>query len=180
MYIDNRKVTDLGDLQKIQSNEIKSVETDLQSGVVYGSDVRAAVRIVTIKPEEGLSASLTVQDNQTMHFNGLGIGRINYPKGKWDVSGDFTAQRGHKTPHDRNDLSFDSNGSAVSVLRQLDNMSKNKTLSYKSTIKFWRSKAEVRMFKQYMTYGGQSYGNPYFAYELDNVFRHNQEYKSVV
>ncbi len=41
IYIDNRKVSDMEDLKKIQSNEIRSIQTDLHMGVAYGCDVRA-------------------------------------------------------------------------------------------------------------------------------------------
>ena len=45
------------------------------------------------------------------------------------------------------------------------------TVSYSSTIKFWRPKVEMSVFKQAFTYHGRNYNKPYFSYELDNLFR---------
>ena len=44
-------------------------------------------------------------------------------------------------------------------------------VSYSSTIKFWRPKVEMSVFKQAFTYHGRNYNKPYFSYELNNLFR---------
>ena len=45
------------------------------------------------------------------------------------------------------------------------------TVSYSPTIKFWRPKAEISLFKQNLAYNGRDYNKPYFSYEFDNLFR---------
>lgn len=43
--------------------------------------------------------------------------------------------------------------------------------NYTPTFGFWRPKLELCVFKQRMLYSGRRYDNPYFAYELANLFR---------
>lgn len=129
IYIDNRKVSDMGELQKIQSNEIKSIETDLHPGAAYGSDVRAVIKITLIKHEEGPSGTLVGQAYQTKYTNGMGYGHFNYRSGKWDVFCGLSSQYNRKAPITNNELTFESNGTQINVLQQFKNKYRNLSLN---------------------------------------------------
>lgn len=129
IYIDNRKVNDLSELQKIQSNEIKSIETDLHPGAAYGSDVHAVIRIALVNHEEGLSGTVIGQAYQTKHTNGMGYARLNYRSGRWDVFGGFSSTYNRKASATDNELSFDSNDTQIDVLQQFNNKYKSLSLN---------------------------------------------------
>ena len=96
IYIDNRKVQNMDDLQKLSSDEIKRVEVDLHPGAEYGNNIRAVIRISTVRKGEGMSVSLTGQGVQTQHFNAFGFGNLNYRLNKWDFFGGVSARHTHK------------------------------------------------------------------------------------
>ena len=98
IYINGHKVTDSGELDRLLSHEIQSVEVISNPGAQYDATVRAVVRIRTVKRQgEGFgfnanfvdSQSLTIKENNdpSMAFNG------NYRKGGFDVFGGVNASK---------------------------------------------------------------------------------------
>lgn len=129
IYIDNRKVSDMADLKKLQSNEIKSIQTDLHPGAAYGSEVRAVIKITLINHEEGLSGTFVGQAYQTKCTNGMGYGHLNFRNGKWDVFCGLSSQYNRKAPNSDNELTFESNHTQTTVLQQFDNKYKSFSLN---------------------------------------------------
>ena len=96
IYINGHRMTDAGELDRLLSHEIQSVEVISNPGAQYDATVRAVVRIRTVKRQgEGFgfnanfvdAQSLTRKENNdpSMAFNG------NYRKGGFDVFGGINA-----------------------------------------------------------------------------------------
>ncbi len=67
VYINGRRVTDASELQRLQSNEIQSVEVISNPGAQYDATVRAVVRIKTIRRQgDGFGFNLTASDAQSL------------------------------------------------------------------------------------------------------------------
>ena len=89
VYINGHKVTDSGELQRLQSNEIQSIEVITNPGAQYDATVRAVVRIKTIKRQgDGFGFKYAATDAQSLqraHFNDPTTNlNVNYRTGGLD------------------------------------------------------------------------------------------------
>lgn len=67
VYINGRKVTDSKELDRLQSNEIQSVEVITNPGAQYDATVRSVVRIRTIKHQgDGFGFNAGLSDDQSL------------------------------------------------------------------------------------------------------------------
>ncbi|MGN0196129.1 MAG: outer membrane beta-barrel protein [Candidatus Cryptobacteroides sp.] len=70
VYINGRKVTDATELDRLQSNEIQSVEVITNPGAQYDATVRSVVRIRTVKRQgDGFGFNLTAADSQSLRWD---------------------------------------------------------------------------------------------------------------
>ena len=69
VYINGHKVTDAGELDRLQSNEIRSVEVITNPGAQYDATVRSVVRIRTIRRQgDGFGFSVNASDAQSLQW----------------------------------------------------------------------------------------------------------------
>ena len=69
VYINGHKVTDAGELERLQSNEIQNIEVITNPGAQYDATVRAVVRIKTIRRQgEGFGFNLYASDSQSPKY----------------------------------------------------------------------------------------------------------------
>ena len=92
IYINGHKVTDSGELDRLQSNEIQSVEVISNPGAQYDATVRSVVRIRTIRRQgEGFSFNLNASDAQSLRWaqgnDPSGAVNVNYRTGGVDLFG---------------------------------------------------------------------------------------------
>lgn len=92
VYINGRKVTDSSELDRLQSNEIQSIEVITNPGVQYDASVVSVVRIRTIRRQgDGLGFNLFAQDEQSLRWDKgndpFGSLNVNYRTGGVDVFG---------------------------------------------------------------------------------------------
>ncbi len=67
VYINGRKVTDSGELDRLQSNEIQSIEVITNPGAQYDASVRSVVRIRTVRRQgEGFGFNASLTDGQSL------------------------------------------------------------------------------------------------------------------
>ena len=67
VYINGHKVTDSSELQRLQSNEIQSIEVITNPGAQYDATVRAVVRIKTIRRQgDGFGFNFAATDAQSL------------------------------------------------------------------------------------------------------------------
>lgn len=89
VYVNGRKVSDLKELDRLQSNEIQSVEVITNPGAQYSASVRSVVRIRTVKHQgDGFGFNLGMTDQQSLHnsFNDpSGYLNMNYRHNGLDV-----------------------------------------------------------------------------------------------
>ena len=92
VYINGRRVTDSSELERLQSNEIQSVEVITNPGAQYDATVRAVVRIKTVRRQgDGFSFSLNASDAQSLRWakgnDPFGAVNVNYRTGGLDFFG---------------------------------------------------------------------------------------------
>ncbi|MBO6096877.1 MAG: outer membrane beta-barrel protein [Bacteroidales bacterium] len=90
VYINGRKVTDATELNRLQSNEIQSVEVITNPGAQYDATVQAVVRIRTIRRQgEGFGLNLNASDEQSLRWakgnDPFGAVNVNYRTGGVDI-----------------------------------------------------------------------------------------------
>ncbi|NBH89387.1 TonB-dependent receptor [Parabacteroides distasonis] len=96
IYIDNREVRDLSELEALNSNEIKRVEVVTNPGIRYKASAKSVIRIETVRKKgEGLSGSLYAYGAMRRHLFGSGQGSLNYRWKNLDLFGslDYSEQR---------------------------------------------------------------------------------------
>ena len=99
VYINGRRVTDSSELDRLQSNEIQSVEVITNPGAQYDATVRSVVRIRTIRRQgDGFGFNLVAQDEQSLRWNKgndpFGAVNVNYRTGGLDFFGGINYARG--------------------------------------------------------------------------------------
>ncbi len=92
VYINGRRLTDASELDRLQSNEIQSVEVITNPGAQYDATVRAVVRIRTIRRQgDGFGFSLDASDSQSLRWlthNDQSVSlNANYRTGGVDIFG---------------------------------------------------------------------------------------------
>ncbi|MBO7118629.1 MAG: carboxypeptidase regulatory-like domain-containing protein, partial [Bacteroidales bacterium] len=92
VYINGRKMTDASELDRLQSNEIQSVEVITNPGAQYDATVRSVVRIRTVKRQgDGFGFSLNASDSQSLQWakgnDPAGAVNANYRTGGVDLFG---------------------------------------------------------------------------------------------
>jgi hypothetical protein len=98
IYINGHKVTDSGELDRLLSNEVQSVEVISNPGAQYDATVRAVVRIRTVKRQgEGFGFDVSLTDSQSMtkkEHNDPGVVlNANYRHGGMDFFGGVNASK---------------------------------------------------------------------------------------
>ena len=107
VYINGRKVTDSSELDRLQSNEIQSIEVITNPGVQYDASVSSVVRIRTIRRQgDGFGFNLFAQDEQSLRWDKgndpFGSLNMNYRTGGVDVFGGINYAR--NTSRQQSDL----------------------------------------------------------------------------
>ena len=92
VYINGHKVTDATELDRLQSNEIQSIEVITNPGAQYDATVRSVVRIKTIKRQgDGFGFNLNASDAQSLRWargnDPFGALNVNYRTGGVDIFG---------------------------------------------------------------------------------------------
>ena len=90
VYINGHKLTDATELDRLQSNEIQSIEVITNPGAQYDATVRAVVRIKTIKRQgEGFGFNFYASDSQALrvkeHNDPTANLNVNYRTGGVDL-----------------------------------------------------------------------------------------------
>lgn len=97
IYINNRKVRNLSELDNLNSNTIKKVTVITNPGPKYDASVKAVIRIETDRPVgEGLGGSLYTYAKQNKKFTYNLIGDLNYRIDKLDLFGSIGYYRGKR------------------------------------------------------------------------------------
>ena len=129
VYINGRKVNDSSELDRLQSNEIQSVEVINNPGPQYSASVRSVIRIKTIKHQgDGFGFNAGLNDQQSLRtgindqngyfkanfrHNGLDIfGGVNGWNSSW-LQESYICQHTLVTPEFKQEGNLSSKGRAV-------------------------------------------------------------------
>ncbi|MBR1569145.1 MAG: outer membrane beta-barrel protein [Bacteroidales bacterium] len=107
VYINGRRVTDSSELERLQSNEIQSVEVITNPGAQYDATVRAVVRIKTIRRQgDGFSFNVNASDAQSLRWakgnDSFGAFNANFRTGGVDLFAGINYER--NTSRQQSDL----------------------------------------------------------------------------
>jgi hypothetical protein len=80
VYINNRKVQDNEELQRLESTEISTIELIANPGAKYDAEGRAVLLIKTKQKQQGLSAQIVERIRQTAHLGDNENINISYSK----------------------------------------------------------------------------------------------------
>ena len=88
IYINNRKVRDMSELDRLRADEIVSAEVITTPGAEYASNVSSVIRIKTVKQRgQGWSGRFAANYNQGNTAGGYGQVKLNYRIGGLDIFG---------------------------------------------------------------------------------------------
>lgn len=88
VYIDNRLLQDLSELERLSAADIEKVELITNPGAEYGADVKAVIRIRTVRNKRnGFGGSLRTSLNQRRRTSHLEQISLNYQQGGLSVLG---------------------------------------------------------------------------------------------
>ena len=90
VYINGRRVTDSTELERLQSNEIQSIEVITNPGAQYDATVKAVVRIRTVRRQgDGFGFNIAASDDQSLRwakgYDPSGAVNVNYRTGGVDI-----------------------------------------------------------------------------------------------
>ena len=101
IYINGRKLQDQDELKRLSSQEIVSVEVDMNPGARYDATVTSVVRIRTIKHQgEGFGFTAMVSNNQQLRYGQSDPNanfKANYRYRSWDFFGQVNFWERHNT-----------------------------------------------------------------------------------
>ena len=96
IYINNKKVRNMGDLKQLKSVDIKSVDVITAPGARYNAEVNAVVRIKTLKPQgDGLSLMATSQTWRNNKWNNNDDLTLKYRTGGLEAFANVAFDWGH-------------------------------------------------------------------------------------
>ena len=96
IYINNKKVRDMGDLKKLKSTDIKSVDVITAPGAKYNAEVNAVIRIKTLKPQgDGFSLMATSQTWKNNKWNNYDDLTLKYRTGGLEAFANVALDNGH-------------------------------------------------------------------------------------
>ena len=127
IYINGRKLQDKDELKRLRSEEIESVEVDMNPGSRYDATVTSVVRIRTIKRQgEGFGFSFNASDNCHLYYkhNDPNVSlNMNYRIKSLDFFGNvnyWAWHNRHKTEAEQNSWISSANG--IKTIKQDNNM----------------------------------------------------------
>ena len=104
IYINNKKVRDMGDLKQLKSSDIKSVDVITAPGAKYNAEVNAVILIKTLKPQgDGFSLMATTQTWRNNQWNNYDDLTLKYRTGGLEAFANVAFDWGHYS----NDQNFD-------------------------------------------------------------------------
>lgn len=111
IYLNGRLLRDMGELDRLDSKDIQSVEVITNPGSEYDVTVKAVIKIKTVKPKgEGFSTDAYAGATQRHDFSHFEWLTLNYRRGGLDIFGDVyyahTANR--QEQHDLHDIYVDT------------------------------------------------------------------------
>ena len=103
IYINNKKVRDMGDLKQLKSSDVKSVDVITAPGAKYNAEVDAVILIKTLKPQgDGFSLMATTQTWKNNKWNNYDDLTLKYRTGGLEVFANVALDNGHYS-NDQND-----------------------------------------------------------------------------
>ena len=96
IYINNKKVHDMGDLKQLKSTDVKSVDVITSPGAKYNAEVNAVILIKTLKPlGDGFSLMATSQTWKNNKWNTYDDLTLKYRTGGLEAFANVALDNGH-------------------------------------------------------------------------------------
>ena len=96
IYINNKKVRDMGELKKLKSTDVKSVDVITAPGAKYNAEVNAVIIIKTLKPQgDGFSLMVTSQTWKNNKWSTYDDLTLKYRTGGLEAFANVAIDNGH-------------------------------------------------------------------------------------
>lgn len=147
VYINNREVRDLSELDQINSNEVKQVKVITAPGAEFRAAEGAVIRIITSRPKgEGWSfqtSDYIMQERKTGH--GMSV-NVNYRRKGWDLFSSLGYDRTRRTYDQRDIVDYDHRQllDSVTVHNPMTDMVGKIGTNYQ-----WKEKASAGVYYRY-------------------------------
>ena len=93
IYINGRLIRDNSELEQLSSKDIAKVELITNPGAEYDAEVKAVLKIKTLKPVgEGLGGYVRLVESKSRYWEHTQQANLNYRKGGLDLFGSFQHQ----------------------------------------------------------------------------------------
>lgn len=116
IYMNGRKLTDYGELFRLSSKEIESVEVINNPGAKYGAEVKSVLLVRTIKKRgDGWSGSAQAVVRAAHSWSQSDNLSLNYRKADLDVFGSFAFDHARRYQQQRNLTSIDTGNDLYSL-----------------------------------------------------------------
>lgn len=116
IYINGRKLTDMGELSRLSSKEIESVEVLNNPGARYSAETKSVILIKTIrKSGEGLSGSAQSVSRLAHYFSESGNVALNYRHNNIDVFGSVNVDYSKRYQDQRSTTTINFNRDVYSL-----------------------------------------------------------------
>lgn len=111
IYINGRLMRDNSELEQLSSKDIAKVELITNPGARYDAEVKAVLKIKTVKPMgEGLGGYVRLAESKSYYWGHIQQANLNYRKGKFDLFGSLQHQlfKQWQDEHFKNDIYGDT------------------------------------------------------------------------
>ena len=116
VYIDGRPMNDYDELRQLRSDNIKRVEVEMAPGAMYGSDVKAVLKITTRRNFlQGLSLTERVETERRRRWSANNLLDMNYRRGEWDFFATGTVAHNNSLVKGRTTNTLDYKGQKTIV-----------------------------------------------------------------
>ncbi len=107
IYINNRKVVDRTELERLSSKDIKSVEVLFNPGARYGAETKSVILVKTVRKQgDGMSGAASVMGKQAHYLSNSDNLSLNFRSGGFDLFGalNYDLTRGYQKQQEKNNI----------------------------------------------------------------------------
>lgn len=122
IYIDNRKVENANELNYLKSNDIKSIDILTSPGARYNAEVRAVIRIHTVKgTSDGFGVTAFGQGEHGRKWTTYDDASVRYRRGGLEVTGALSFTNGYNAADGTIHADIRRGNNSISILQVVPN-----------------------------------------------------------
>lgn len=120
IYINNKEVRNIDELQRLSSKNIKKIDIITVPGAQYSASIGAVIKIYTIAPPAGFSGLIHSKVQRGENWSEFLLASISYAKNKFVFFADYSVQDLRKIQKQETDVII--NGSSQSIIHSYNRL----------------------------------------------------------